>query len=394
MQKILVIQTASLGDVIIATALIEKLHACYPAAELDMLVQQSAASLLHGHPLLHQVLVWQKKTNKYRHLCQLSREIRRNRYDLVVNVQRFAATGWLCWRSKARQIAGFDKNPFSFCYTHKIPHEISSESYLYEADRNQRLIAAFTDDRTAPSRLYPTEEDEMTVRRFREEQLHDHTGNPSGKTTDAGRGQATDAGRGQAPYLCIFPASLWFTKQYPKEKWVELIRHFPDNYHICLLGSPNDRTLCEEIKLACTDSEAQAGNTDAEALAANDAREAQAEPGSIHNKRQIHNLAGRFSLLQSAALMRGAAMNYTNDSAPLHIAVAVGAKVTAIFCSTVKSFGFAPVGENIHIVETAEPLPCRPCGIHGHPQCPEGHFRCGYGIDTNELLKHIPNEYQ
>ena len=98
------------------------------------------------------------------------------------------------------------------------------------------------------------------------------------------------------------------------------------------------------------------------------------------------------SLLQSAALMRDAVMNSTNDSAPLHLAVAVGAKVTALFCSTVPSFGFAPKGENIHIIETEEPLPCRPCGIHGHQQCPEGHFRCGYSIETAKLLEFLPEE--
>ena len=341
MRKILVIQTASLGDVIIATALLEKLHAHYPEAEVEMLVQKPAASLLKGHPFLHHILTWDKKNRKYAHLLQLSRAIRKERYDLIVNVQRFAATGWLCWRSKARQIAGFDKNPFSCCYTHKIPHQISSTDYLYEADRNQRLITAFTDAESAPTRLYPTSEDEATVGACLQESFPQSAERPA--------------------YCCISPASLWFTKQYPTEKWVELIQKIPEKYQIILLGSDKDRPLCEEIIRQC-------GN------------------------RKCHNLAGKLSLLQSAALMRDAVMNYTNDSAPLHLAVAVGAKVTALFCSTVPSFGFAPKGENIHIIETEEPLLCRPCGIHGHQQCPEGHFRCGYSIETAKLLEFLPEE--
>ena len=60
---------------------------------------------------------------------------------------------------------------------------------------------------------------------------------------------------------------------------------------------------------------------------------------------RLVNRAGELSLLQSAALMQGAAMNYVNDSAPLHLASAVNAPVTAIFCSTVPAFGFTPLSE-------------------------------------------------
>ena len=69
-------------------------------------------------------------------------------------------------------------------------------------------------------------------------------------------------------------------------------------------------------------------------------------------------------------------MNYVNDSAPLHIASAVDAPVTAVFCSTVPAFGYGPLSTNAHVVETEEKLACRPCGPHGHGKCPEGHFKC------------------
>ena len=75
-------------------------------------------------------------------------------------------------------------------------------------------------------------------------------------------------------------------------------------------------------------------------------------------------------------------MNYVNDSAPLHIASAMNAPVTAVFCSTVPSFGFGPLRENGRVVETPEDLDCRPCGLHGHRECPKGHFRCALGIEV------------
>ena len=63
-------------------------------------------------------------------------------------------------------------------------------------------------------------------------------------------------------------------------------------------------------------------------------------------------------------------MNYVNDSAPMHMASAVNAPTTAIYCSTIPSFGFGPVATDSVIVETKKELECRPCGLHGRKKCP------------------------
>ena len=104
------------------------------------------------------------------------------------------------------------------------------------------------------------------------------------------------------------PASVWFTKQLAKEKWVELIEAIGRKKTIYLLGAPGDAELCNALITATHDG--------------------------------VQSLAGQLSLLQSAALMEGATMNYVNDSAPMHLASAMNAPVTAIYCSTVPYFGF------------------------------------------------------
>lgn len=101
---------------------------------------------------------------------------------------------------------------------------------------------------------------------------------------------------------------------------------------------------------------------------------------------QVQSLCGQLSFLQSAALMEGAAMNYVNDSGPMHFASAVNAPVTAVYCSTVPAFGFGPLSDKRKVVEITERLYCRPCGLHGHKVCPQGHFRCAFEIDNEELL--------
>ena len=95
----------------------------------------------------------------------------------------------------------------------------------------------------------------------------------------------------------------------------------------------------------------------------------------------VSNLAGELSYLESCALMKGAKMNYVNDSGPLHMASAVNAPVTTFFCSTVPSFGFGPLSDQSTIIEVSEQLPCRPCGLHGHKSCPKKHFKCGNDIE-------------
>lgn len=325
MQKFLVIQTAFIGDVVLATALLEKLHAYFPDARIDFLVRKGNEALLAGHPWLHRIMVWDKKQKKLKNLWTMGRHIRREHYDKVINVQRFAATGLLTMFSGAKETIGFDKNPLSRFFSHRIPHVISEG--MHEIDRNQALISAFTDDQPARPRLYPTAKDTETVRLYK-----------------------------NTPYITISPASVWFTKQYPGNKWADFIRQVPGEYKIFLLGAPSDRPLTQSIV-------ARAGTDN------------------------IIDLSGELSFLQSAALMRDAVINYVNDSAPMHFASAVNAPVTAVYCSTIPGFGFGPLSDERFIVEIAEPLNCRPCGLHGYKACPLEHFNCARKIHENQLME-------
>jgi ADP-heptose:LPS heptosyltransferase len=97
-------------------------------------------------------------------------------------------------------------------------------------------------------------------------------------------------------------------------------------------------------------------------------------------RKNCANLAGKLSLLESAALISIADRTHVNDSAPLHLASAMNANVTAYFCSTLPSFGFTPLSDDSTVVETTENLNCRPCGLHGKKECPKDHFDCGNSV--------------
>lgn len=327
MQKILIIQTAFIGDVVLATGIVEKLHQTYPNAVIDFLLRKGNETLFANHPFIGEVLVWDKKGSKYKNLLHILLKIRRKKYDVLVNVQRFAATGFLTAFSKAKLKIGFDKNPFSFLFDIKVKHTVSNEHKpLHEIERNQFLISSIAQGNAFNPKLYPSATDFDFVKKYKHED-----------------------------YICIAPASVWYTKQFAKEKWIELLCNLPSNYAIYLLGAPSDMSLCEEII-------------------------------ALSQNLKCKNLAGKLTFLHSAALQKDAVMNYVNDSAPMHFASAVNAKVTAIYCSTLPSFGFGPLSDESYVVQTSEKLSCKPCGLHGKASCPQEHFKCCSTIKVEQLI--------
>jgi heptosyltransferase-2 len=340
LKKILIIQTASIGDVILSTPLLENLHSQFPGAAIDLLVKKGMEGLFIGHPFLNRIITWDK-SRKFSDLFRILREVRKTKYDLAVNIQRFALTGLLTFASGSAKTIGFDKNPFSLFFTERVKHEIKPG--VHEVGRNLALIQPLLSGRTVADtgrdntgnpddlplsskpRLYPVASDKVRISAYIKE-----------------------------AYVTISPASLWFTKQYPAEKWVELIDGLPAGLNVFMLGARTDHSFCEAIRK-------QSG------------------------KECVINLSGTLSFLESAALIQGAAMNYTNDSAPMHLASAVNAPVAVVFCSTVPEFGFGPLSDNQTIIQTTLALKCRPCGLHGLRECPLKHFQCAWSISSGQF---------
>ena len=321
---VLIIQTAFIGDVILATSLIESIRAKIPDAVIDFVLRKGNEELLIGNPGLRNVYVLDK-ARKYKSLIHLIKQFRQSRYDYVINVQRFATTGLMTIFSGGKLTIGFDKNPLSFLYSRKAVHQLGNQ---HEVIRNLRLLEPLGILEHARPRLYPSDEEIAQVAKYKSH-----------------------------PYITISPASVWFTKQWPAEKWVSVLKEVGD-MRTFLMGGPQDFDLCEKIR------------------------------SQLPNQ-HIANLSGTLSLLASAALMKDARMNFVNDSAPLHLASAMNAPVTAVFCSTIPDFGFGPLSDQSFTVQTKEILSCRPCGLHGRKACPQGHFRCATTIQPDQLIRSL-----
>jgi ADP-heptose:LPS heptosyltransferase len=325
LKKILIIQTAFLGDVILATGILHKLRLAYPQAQIDFLLKKENAHLLENHPDIDHLLLFDK-SKKWKELLRLIPLVRKEKYDLVINLHRFASSGLLTVLANASATVGFNKNPLSFFYTTAVPHVLGSrESPFHEIQRNHSLIASFTDEFPARPYLEINIEVLKKTKEYRE-----------------------------CEYVCIAPTSVWYTKQLTEEKWAGLMRKIPENITIYLMGGANDFAPCERIK--------------------NNAR-----------RNNVKILAGKLSMIASAAVMKDAIVNFVNDSAPTHLASAVDAAVCTVYCSTVPDFGFGPLATFSRIVETKDSLPCRPCNLHGYKNCPLTHFKCASTIDVEAL---------
>jgi len=334
-KRVLIIQTAFIGDVILATSLIEETRKRYPQAKIQFLLRSGNESLLQNHPYLEKLWVWNKKGGKYRNLFSLVNQIKQYEIDVILNVQRFFSSGLFTSLIPAKVKIGFKQNPLSFLFTkkvnHQIPHLHADSPYgaFHEVQRNIQLINAIDDredilhdPKTYPPRLYFT---------------------PSPKVSSL----QVEVQK----YIVIAPTSVWETKEWPITKWLELVQALSADFTVFIIGAPVDSIKASQL--------------------------------CIHSN--VINLCGQLSLLESAELMQKAHRVFVNDSAPMHLASSVNANVVAIYNSTIPEFGYYPISHFAHVVESKR-LDCKPCGVHGHNKCPLKHYQCAYDIQVQQLL--------
>jgi len=323
-RKVLFIQTAFIGDAILASSMWESWHARHPEDELHVCLRSGNQSLFRNHPFLAGVHVWQKQGRvllRYTRLLSLGLYLRKMQFDVVITPHRHASSGILARLTAAPARAAFDQHPLRAWFTHGTNHRF--EAGLHETQRNHALLEPWLDNaELRPPRLYP----------------------------------ATAEALPKGSFGVMAPASQWGTNQWPEDKWVELCDSLSEQAgSIILLGGASDFELLNGIK------------------------DKSAHPAV--------SVCTNFSLLESAAVMKHAQWVISNDSGPLHLASAVDATTLAIFCSTTPDFGFGPMGTRNAIIESTEELPCKPCGLHGHRTCPKGHFKCGRDIQVSQVLE-------
>ena len=334
--RLLVVQTAFLGDVVLTTPLLRELRRVLPAAELCVLTTELGAQLLQGLPYHDRVLTYDKRWNRngLRSYGRLLGALHRTRFDAAIAAHRSFRTGLLLLCSGATLRLGFKGAPGAWAYDRRIawdPAKHAVERYL-------DLSVPLGGDPDLASGQ-PELAVEPAARRRVERLLRSARVDPDRKL------------------LCIAPGSIWPTKRWPAAGYAKVVDAASSRGLVPLLiGSADDRGLCLEVaRLASS---------------------------------PVAMLAGRTTISELLALLERSRALVGNDSGPAHIASAVGTPVVSIFGSTVPEQGYTAYGSQTWIVEQGD-LDCRPCGRHGLRRCPLDHFRCMREVGAEEVLGQV-----
>ena len=327
--KVLVIQTAFIGDVILTLPIVQVLKREMPNVVVDFMCIPSTKEILSNNPYINEVLVYDKRNTGMKGMREIVKEIKKRNYDVIISPHRSFRTSLICFMSGVKQTISFDISALSLLYKKAILY-VGNE---HEIKRNLHLLEPLdiTESKIIPPELFPSDDDKKKV-----DELLD-VFDLEGKK-----------------FVCIAPGSIWFTKRYPKEKFANVVNMLEEKgIAVVLIGGEKDKEIGEYIY-------------------------------GKSKKDNVFNVIGKLSLLESAEMIRRAEVLLTNDSAPLHMANAMGTRVIAIFGATVPEFGFYPYGDGDVIFET-KGLKCRPCSIHGGNKCPIGTFECMMRIDEKDV---------
>lgn len=107
---------------------------------------------------------------------------------------------------------------------------------------------------------------------------------------------------------------------------------------------------------------------------------------------KVYNACGKYSLNQSASLVKQSKLVITHDTGLMHIAAAFGKKIISVWGNTIPQFGmypYMPGRENFYKIAEVKDLSCRPCSKIGHKQCPKKHFKCMNEIDEDLIVQWV-----
>jgi lipopolysaccharide heptosyltransferase I len=360
--RILLIKLSAFGDIIHTLPVLVKLRDRYPAARIDWLITPENAELVRYHPALSNVVPFQRhdyvqfgrSLSATRGLLRLALNIRRTAYDLVVDLHGQFRSALFALASGAPVRVGFDgpqrqtaraerrragKQPTAhgwtgaregswLAYSHHIPiprlnvHAI--DRYLWLGD-----LLGFG-GRPPDCRLYwPPAADNRVAALLCQ---HGLTGRP---------------------FAVLAPTTIWPTKHWRAEGFAEVGRFLTRaGLAVVLAGSSQERVRCRQVAAAC--------------------------PGA-------RDLSGETTLAELAALVRQAQVVITNDSGPMHLAVALGRPVVSVFGPT-DPVCIGPYGRPDAVVQAD--LPCVPCYFKKLSQCPHDHA-CMKQVTAGQVIERL-----
>lgn len=337
-ENILIIKLSSLGDICHALPSLTALRNLYPHAKISWAVNKPFADLLTDHPLLDEVIVidqkaWTKGSvcDRYEYFKKLRGDLKKRQFDLVLDLQGLLKSSVIALMTGCKTRYGYwEMREGSWLVTKGIKGEHSQDHVI---QRYLDVIRFLGSDVREPEFVLPD--------------------------IDMERSKVDGWLREAKEYVVIAPATSWDTKEWSLDNYVQLTeRLLKLNKLVVLVGGSSDvdksAYITEQLKLR--------------------------SPDKVD---QIVDLTGRTTLKELMAVCKGAQLYISGDTGPLHIAVATGVPIVAMYGPTMPHrtgpyVGKCGLGKTRILIGQAE---CRPCR---QKKCSK--MDCMRSIDVDEVM--------
>lgn len=335
-KSILVVNLMYIGDLLFTTPMLRTLRTTFPDAHIVMLADEKNTGVIKYNQHLSEIISIDKKGyhNKLPNYLRLIADIRKRKFDLVINLHANERASAIAAFSGAKQIVGFSAKGFGVFFDSSLKENIA----IHQVDAYLEVLKTIGIDTIENSGL------EMWVDEATEE-------------------RATEIWHGAFPICHYEPGEKkqviglntggsWPTKRWTKRGFAELAdKLLVQGYGIAFFGGPMDVADVNEIVSLMKYGQ--------------------------HKKVAI--FTGKTTLLGMAALVKKCRALVTGDSGPMHIAVSRKVPVIAIFGPS-DFRRYAPYMQEGNVIEVG--CPCQPCGKHS---CNVGHI-CMEKVTANMVL--------
>lgn len=336
---IVLIDTAYLGDLVLATPLIRAAAEHAAGGTIDVVTSPAGASVLRGNPFVRDLLVYDKRRSGrgLAGLRAVSTWIRERNPHLALLPRRSFRSILLARLAGVPRRIGFLRGASRWLLTDRVPFDQG----LHQVERNLELLRPLGIDPATcgrkghPLEVFPGDDDRAEVDAWLDQRGLSRSG----------------------AFFAIAPGSVWATKRWPLERFAATAGALTGRRPVVVIGGPAETGLARELLAAVPEQQ----------------------------RHHVHDATGRFTPGGSVHLLSLAAVLISNDSGALHLGQAAATPVVGLFGPTAPSLGYAPRGDQ-HVLVERHDLACRPCGRHGAARCPEKHWRCMLDLSVGQVL--------
>jgi len=359
--KILIVRPRRIGDIVMTTPAVALLKRHFPAARLTYLVEEPYRKLIEGNSELDGIIAVPPK-QRFAGFVRLVRRIRKESYDILLDLHGGPRASWITFLSGAKTKAGYDIRGKRFLYHIRVPrrgaggpiHSVQNHANLV------RALGAEFGDSEIPALSLPAanpeeaERVENILRQYCHPESFGGSHSPAPRKDEILRTAQDD--NKDAKQLKLVVVHIGAGNRF--RDWgagniaalTKLLARLP-NVRSVLIGAAADLKIQDEV------------------LAEGDAA--------------VIPLAGRLNLIEIRELIGRAALFVGPDSGPMHIAASTETPIVAYFGPTLPAHfaPWRPGGNRTVILE--KKIPCRPCKQR---ECETNDFRCLLTITPDEVF--------